>query len=179
MGLFSKKSAPQDPIAFYTSCCKEFHDLAAGVDLARRGLIFIPELIPIGEKTVLAFLQDPFFQMEFQNNPSQYYYAINTLCFMAGIVFADKWHRNYPALQTGFVDEVIRNGPADYANPIIVNVVDICLAEADEFYHSIYEKWLQLHEPYWALKDPREYTFKLMLASYQLGVSMVLEKYGF
>ena len=29
------------------------------------------------------------------------------------------------------------------------------------------------------MADPRDYTFKAMIAAYQLGVSMILEKYGY
>lgn len=36
-----------------------------------------------------------------------------------------------------------------------------------------------MHEPYWKLEDPRKHTMAAMLAAYQLGISMVLEKYGY
>lgn len=47
------------------------------------------------------------------------------------------------------------------------------------FYRVIFERWMAMHEPYWKLSDPRDYTFKAMVAAYQLGVSMILEKYGY
>ena len=50
-------------IQFYNDCVEDYHKTANKSGFANWGLIFIPELIPIGEKTVLAFLQDPFFQM--------------------------------------------------------------------------------------------------------------------
>ena len=46
-------------------------------------------------------------------------------------------------------------------------------------YFSIFDKWMELHEPYWKLADPRQYTFDATLAAYQLGVSVILEKYGY
>ena len=92
MGLFGfgKKKQPQKTTTtpnttgnggaanFYTACVEDFHNEAAKYGAATRGLIFIPELLPVGEKTVLAFLKDPFFQMQFGSNPQMYYYATKT-----------------------------------------------------------------------------------------------------
>ena len=146
---------------------------------ANRGLIFIPELIPIGEKTVLAFLQDTFFQMQFGNNPQVYYYAIMSLSLQAGIVFAEKWHSNFPALKSGFVDQIISEGPADACKPFLIQLGLSTTEKENEFYQTIFKSWLEMHEPYWKLSDPREYTFTATLAAYQLGISMILEKYGY
>lgn len=179
MGFFSKKPKLPTPVEFYTTCCKAFHDLANEQELTPRGVIFVPELVRIGEETVLAFLKDPFFQMEFRSNPQQYYYVINTMCFMAGIVFGDKWHHQVSALKSGFVEEVIQYGPPDYATPLLEEVIGLDPEDTNALYGAIYGRWMELHEPYWKLKDPRDYTFKLMLASYQLGVSIILTEYGF
>lgn len=180
MGLFSRKPKLPNAIEFYNTCCKEFHDLAMSEwELAPRGIIFVPELVRIGEDTVLAFLKDPFFQMEYRSNPQMYYYVINVMCFMAGVVFGDKWHHQVSELKSGFVEEVIKYGPPDYASPILEEVIGLEPDDCNNFYQMLYGCWMNLHEPYWKLKDPREYTFKLLLASYQLGVSIVLTEYGF
>ena len=179
MGFFSQKPKLPTPVEFYTTCCKEFHDLADEYGITPHGVIFVPELVRIGEDTVLEFLKDPFFQMEFSDNPQQYYFVINTMCFMAGVVFADKWHHQVSALKSGFVQEVIKVGPPDYAAPILEEVIGLEPEHCNALYSKIYTRWLQLHDPYWKLRDPRDYTFKLMLASYQLGVSATLSAYGF
>ena len=44
---------------------------------------------------------------------------------------------------------------------------------------EIFRRWVALHEPYWKLRDPRDYTYRAMVAGYQLGVSMMLEKLGY
>ena len=49
----------------------------------------------------------------------------------------------------------------------------------DGLYQAVFAKWLALHEPYWKMSDPREYTYQAMLAAYQLGISVILEKYGY
>ena len=135
--------------------------------------------MPFGSKAVLAYLKASYFQMEFGNNPQQYYYVLNTMSFMSGIVYAAVWHEDYNQLKSGFADQVIADGPPDYATPILEKDVGMSKDQANKFYPLIFESWLAMHEPYWKLSDPRDYTFNALLASYQLGVSMVLEKLGY
>ena len=193
MGLFGfgkkkqEKTAPtQKPMNaggasnFYTACVEDFHNEAAKHGAATRGLIFIPELLPVGEKTVLAFLKDPFFQMQFGSNPQMYYYAIMSLSIDAGIAFATRWHEDYSSLSS-YVERIIAEGPADDANALMSKHLpkEISANQGNPFFQKIFARWLAMHEPYWKLSDPRDYTFKAMLAAYQLGVSMILEKYGY
>lgn len=164
---------------FYNDCVEDYHNTAKQQGLANRGIIFIPELIPIGEKTVLAFLKDPFFQMQFSGNPQIYYYAIMSLSLQAGVVFAVKWHEDFSALKAGYVDQIIEEGPADECKPFLRQLGLTDNDKENDFYRAIYARWLAKHEPFWKLNDPRDYTFKATLAAYQLGISMILEKYGY
>lgn len=183
MGLFNwgkKRVSVKSPREFYSDCVTELHKEATQYGVANQGLIFIPELIPIGEKTVLAFLQDNFYQAEFGKNPQMYYYAIMTLSLQAGIDFATKWHENFSELNF-YANRILQVGPADDANALLKQYFsnEISQNQGNPFYQKIYAKWLELHEPYWKMQDPREYTFRLMIAAYQLGVSMILEKFGY
>ena len=166
-------------VQFYNDCIEAYHNAAAEKGFATRGIIFIPELIPIGEKTILAFLKDPFFQMQFGSNPQMYYYVIMSLSLQAGMVFSVKWHENYAALKNGYVDEIIAEGPADACKPFLRQLGLTDNEKENDFYRVIFDKWLEQHEPYWNMSDPRDYTFKATLAAYQLGISMILEKYGY
>lgn len=191
MGVFDRwKKEPRNkqqtdvliksPQGFYNECVNIFHDEAEKSNFASKGLIFIPELIPMGEKTILAFLQDRFFSVEFGQNPPQYYYVIMSLSLQAGICYADKWHKDFSGLTSGYVDQIIANGPADDADRILKSTIGLVGTQnQNAFYQKIYKKWMACHEPYWSLQDPRQYTFKTMVAAYQLGISMTLEKYGF
>lgn len=171
---------PKSPEKFYTDCVADFHKEAAKHGVANKGLIFIPELLPKGEQTILAFLKDPFFQMQCGGDAQMYYYLIMALSIDAGMCFATRWHRDFSSLDE-YVEEIIELGPADDANIIMTSFLsDVAMGDqGNEFFPFIYDRWLKMHEPYWKLSDPREYTFKAMLAAYQLGVSMILEKYGF
>lgn len=165
---------------FYQECVEAFQDEVEKAGYLKNGVL-IPELLPMGQKITLAFLQDDFFQMQFGGNPAQYYYVINSLCLQAGAVAADMWHENYDKLKNGFVDTIIEEGPASYAKPIFEKEfgLDSDGDAGEKLYSKVFNKWLELHQPYWELNDPRQYTFNAMLASFQTGVSMILSKYGY
>ena len=175
-----KKNEEVSPtVKFYNDCVEDYHNTAEKMGIAKRGIIFIPELIPIGEKTVLAFLKDPFFQNEFSDNVQLYYYAIMSLSIQAGMVFAAKWHENVSALKSGYVDSIIAVGPSDACKHLLKKIGLSNNEKENNFYLAIYKRWIAMHEPYWKLKDPRDYTFNATLAAYQLGISAILEKYGY
>lgn len=193
MGLFDKYKKKQRQAAttssstrtaspemrFYNDCVEDFHKAALRKGFVNRGVIFIPELIPFGEKIVLAFLEDRSFQMQFGDNPQLYYYVIMSLSLQAGIVFAEKWHSDYSALKSGYANQIIEEGPADACKPFLAQLGLTDSEKENDFYYAIFERWLVMNEPYWKLSDPRNYTFNAMVAAYQLGISMILEKLGY
>ena len=185
MGLFGFGKKKEEPALksakdFYAECLTDFHDALAAKGYATKGVIFIPELIPFGNKAILAYLKDPFFQMEAGNNVTQYYYLICALSFMTGVAYADKWHSNFAELNNGFVDQIITAGPPEYAQPVLEKATGLNRDEqAEKLFATVFNRWIKIHEPYWQLRDPREYTFNAMLAAYQAGISTILEKYGY
>lgn len=184
MGTFNfgtnKESETKKSTEFYKACVEDFHNALKAKGYANRGLIFIPELIPLGNKAVLAYLKDPFFQMEAGSNPTQYYFLISSLCFMTGVAYAEKWHTNYNELKTSYADQIIEEGPPDYAQPLLESELGLNKdKQSQELFATVFDRWIEMHNPYWKLEDPREYTFNAMLASYQAGISTILEKYGY
>ena len=164
---------------FYSDCVVDYHTEAAKMGVATKGTIFIPELIPYGERILLTFLRDPVIEMEF-SDPRTYYYAIMSFGIQSGIVFAAKWHEDFSGLDEQF-DMVSALGPSFYANDLLEKHFpsDISRDQGNTFYYMIFERLEEEHKPYWQLRDPRQYTFKALLAAYQLGVSMMLEKLGY
>ncbi len=88
----------QNEQAFYTECIDIFHDEAMVNGVAMKGLIFIPELMPYGEKAVLSFLNDPYYMSMCNGDATTYYFLIMALCIETGIAFAAKWHYNFDGL---------------------------------------------------------------------------------
>ena len=181
--LFGKKKEPFDPgevRRFYTDCIADFHEEAKKYNVATKGVIFIPELDPIGQKVVLEFLKDPFFHREFAKDAEKYYYFIMAMAIDAGIVIASKWEKDFDGLGK-YVNEMLEAGPADDANQLLKEYFpdEVSQNQGNTFFNKIFLRWLKMHEPYWKMRDPRQFTFHAVLAAYQVGVSMMLEKYGY
>ena len=104
---YRDNSGISSPTAFYTECTVAYHDYAQTKGYAGKGLIFIPELIPLGQKAVLAYLQDPFLTFEYSSAPDTYYYVINSFAFQTGIIYGAAWHESYSALKGGFAEKVL------------------------------------------------------------------------
>lgn len=165
--------------AFFNDCVEAYYNEMQSNGYCSKQ-VFVPELLQKGQTIVLEFLKDPFFQAQFGDNPIQYYYIINSLSLQAGCVLADIWHKDNSEVDS-FTDIVIEKGPAQYAKPLFEEHfgLDSDGDAGEKMYSKIFDKWLELHEPYWNLNDPREYTFNATLAAYQIGASMILEKYGY
>ena len=184
MGLFSKKSKNNNagtflpPQQFYTLCMKDYHDFAQKQGYAVRGVIFIPELVQYGQQLVLNLYRNEALQRNF-STPQAYYCMLVETAIRSGIICGLKWHLDFPGLnQSGYMETVLGHCKELSAEAI---KSDLQMSEKKfvEFSKKVYEHWSELHEPYWSLSDPRNYTFFATVAAFQLGVSMILCKYGF
>lgn len=167
------------PTAFFAKCTMAFHEYAQAHGYAHRGVVFIPELIALGQKAVLAYLQDPFLTFEYSSDHDTYYYIINSFAFQTGIAYGAAWHQSYTDLENGLADQMIQDGPWEYVEPLFRDDLAMTKEQFEQFGRGLYEVWKTQHEPYWVLNDPRQYTLNATLASFQLGVSMILEKFGY
>ena len=178
--IFKKKNkGPSSTAQFYADCVKDYHEIAKERGFIKKGIVLIPELIPIGNKTVIAYLQDPFFKTEYKNNKQMYYYAVMVFTLQTGMIFANKWHLNFSGLTPEYVDKVIKDGPADEGIPLLKQIGLTDNAKENIFYRAIFDKFFEKLKPYANNKDLGNYTFQAMLAAYQLGVSIMLSDYGY
>lgn len=190
MGLFkkSKKPAPSPPSAavgnvsptqFYALCVEDYHNRAKQLGYAERNVIFIPELINFGQQAVLWFLRNDELQRQF-SSPNEYYYVAVNTAIRCGIIFGLKWHLDFEGLnRPGYVQSVMESGPSGLSADIIKEDLGMDEKAFGSFCVEIFLRWSAVHEPYWNLQDPRDYTVYATLAAFQLGVSMILCKYGF
>lgn len=163
------------PEEFYKKAVEAFHGVAADLGLVKKGPILVEELSSLGDKTALQFLTDKFVIKQFGKDPRQFYYAVNNTCFMAGVVFGDNWFRQGKKLDRDFADDVIVASPQQYAMPILRQQMGLSDETLKPFLSRLYGKWLELLEEYWNLPDSKSYVIKLMAASYQTGLSLVLD----
>ena len=184
MGLFNskKKASNQSSIkpvpAFYSDCVADFHNEALKYGIAKRGLIFIPELMPIGENIALRFLQNRVLPTKCNGNQGYYYYLIMCTCIDAGICLATRWHEQFSTLNQ-FADEIMLKGPTDGAALRKMHFAGEVMDWQGDFFPRVSIRLMAMLEPYWKLSDSRDYILKAMVAAYQLGVSMILEKFGY
>lgn len=191
MGLFNKRknSIPTDtpstssryetPQTFYTSCLKDYHDTAKKLGYAENDVVFVPELLEYGQKAILWFFRNDELQRQLSEPASYYYCAVNT-AIRCGILFALKWHLDFRGLQAhGYVDSVMETGPSVFTKDIIKRDLGMNDSAFGSFCTAICMRWMEMQKPYWQMQDPRDYTFYATLAAYQLGVSIILCKYGF
>ena len=187
MGLFNKKESNEgaasngfvSPKLFYVDCMKDYHDRAKELGYAEHDVLFIPELIEPGSKAVYWFLSNEELQKQFASPAEYYYVAVNT-AIRCGILFGAMWHTDLPRLQKpGFVEFILENGPSNYTVDLIKKDLGMDDKAFGEFCTQIFLRWCEMHKPYWALAHPHEYTTNATLAAYQLGVSMILCRYGF
>ena len=171
------QDAQNDADGFYKECVSSFHQTASDAGYAKKGPIFIPELMPAGEKIVKALLSNQYLSSQYGSDPSRYYYVIVGLSIQAGMVIADQWHKDPDALKNGFVDYIITQGPAEKAKKLMETIFQADEKRANDFYGSIYSRWLQLHKPYWNRKDTGQYTFYGTVAAYRTGISVILGQY--
>ena len=183
MSIFgNNRKTGKSPEKFFQECLEEFLNETVKAGYGKHH-VSIPELVVVGKDVVLQFLQDSYFQMAFGNNPAQYYYVINSLCLQAGVVLAAKWHENFKGMDDmkNYAKKIIAEGPAETAKPIFRKQFDLDSDgdAGEKLYSKVFDKWLELHEPYWELRDARQYTFNAMLASFQTGVSLLLASLGY
>lgn len=184
MGLFGFGKSKQEtsrmlnPQEFLTSCTKAMHDRVETMGFAKRGVIFIPELMTLGQKETIALLQNDYIASQYSANPTQFYFAVMGLVMMNGMVFAAKWHENFSGLND-YADEIRYDGPSDDAYELSKKLLNLDFDGTNKLLSAVFNERTKQHEPYWKLSDPRNYTFAAMMSAYQVGISVILERLGY
>ena len=177
--LVVKPSNAEDISSFYNDCVAALLEEAKKHDLCEDGIICIPELLSLGREAILAFLNEKKYIDQYGNNPRIYYYVLMNVTINAGIVLAYKWHTDAESLSNYF-DNIVKDGPEKEASAIRTEKFSKKLAykQGHPFFLDIYSRWTAMTTPYWELPDPQPYIFDALVAAYQLGVSMVLNRFA-
>lgn len=171
MGLFSKKPTPEE---FYAVCVKSIHDLGMKHGFVKGGVKLIPELLLYSGKLLNSDLNCPEVTSQYPDTVDLLQ-ALSNRCLMYGIILADTWHREFSNLAS--MAEIIESdGPNGYIQPLVEDELG--------FTPQLFAQWMEAVFVT-AMKDfgsvnssETQYMLKIPMASYQLGVSMMLSHYG-
>ena len=166
----------EDPKKFAQACLQEYLRIVNEYSYATKGPVVVPELLQYGMSYEMRILNDHHYISEYGNNPVQYYYVIFQLSLVCGFIAGKTWHLNFGDFNSVMEEAYYNN--SKYMKDIYLDL-DLDKETFSEILDKLYNKLLELHKPYWDLNDPREYTFNALFAAYQLGVSMILNKFGF
>lgn len=169
-----------DPMDFFDKCLEDFHDVPMLYNLDKNGIIVFPDLIAAGKEVVLSLLKNPNINAKLKDRPEDFYYLIMRLSFKSGIALAAKWHEQ-PAKFDAYIDKILEYGPVKDADALIERFFSDSsfFVLENEFFDSLFDSMIKAIEPYLVLPDSRDYIFNALLATYQVGVSMVLDKFDY
>lgn len=171
MGLFGKKTTPQD---FYGKCLKSLHDLAAKHGFVKGGVKFIPELMPYCDRLVNSDMNCPEIVMQYPDN-EKLLQALCYRCLMYGIILADTWHRDFANL-AAMAETIEEEGPNGYIQDLVEDELGFTPKLFSQWMEAVY---ITAMTDLGSIRESGEqYTLKILPASYQLGISMMLSHYG-
>ena len=185
MGWFNKqKKTPPTLEEDYQTFVTEYHKMAKEQGYANSGIVSVPALMPCGERVIASFLNDEELKSMYSSNSSaSYFYAILWMSILSGMAFADKWY-NDGEIGDEFVEEMIEHTPVRKMSETLFPKIGIRdMNKQKDFCVHILGVWTGLSakrkNEFVANNQSREYWLQEMLAAYQLGVSMMLDTYGY
>ncbi len=165
---------------FYNDCVTAFHKVGQEHGYLPNGLIFIPELLEMGQQYTLDRLRDQSIIRQFGHDPVNYHYTLAMIIMHAGIRFADQWHEDYSVMKDlDYVQDAGHPSFIDEAAQVVYENITDDRTEWGEFRDEVFNVWCKLMEPKWKKPDCREEVYEAMTAMFQLGVSIILNQYGY
>lgn len=169
------------PMRHYFNCVEAFHQVAQEEGYVTKAPIHVPELLLWGEQVIISRLRSKTYTSLMRTNKRYHWLVINTEALQLGILFGYAWHKNFDDLQNSLLRKVMKTGPAPYLEPIFTGPLPIPPDSFKTLSFIIFHEWEQQKaslRKFRKTENPSPYTLKAILASFQLGVSMILEKLG-
>lgn len=168
------------PDEFYGECLNGFIAVAQGFGYANSGPMGNEVLSRRAEQSVRELLKYKPMIKAFGEEPMMYYYHVNGLAFAMGIVLAMLQANAPQKFQERNLVEAIVNDPETSAHDLAFHTMQQ-FGMIPEIYNQlvqeIFKKFQELHEPYWKVKDPRDYTLSAFYAAFMTGCSISIERY--
>ncbi len=155
---------------FFNSVSIEF------AHITKCDIMYINELLEHGKQFVLGWLKDEALRDHFKNDAMMYYYNISCIAFAGGILYADAWEKDITQIKLGTVDTLLAS-----QTDIMSVAYDVLGIQNNDknmrlMLDTMFEKFLNLLEPYWDKEDPRPFLFQGVLAFLEAGISYRLKK---
>ena len=165
---------------FYTDCLTGFVGTAQRFGYANSGPRGNDVLVKRAEQSVRELLKYKELIKLFGKDPMTYYYYINGLAFAMGIVLAMlQLNAKEKFAERNLIPSIV-NDPETSAHDLAFHTMQQ-FGMSPEIYNQLvqelYKKFVELHEPYWAAKEPRHYTLAAFYASFMTGCSISIERF--
>lgn len=170
------------PNEFVAACTEAFVGVAQAYGLAEAGAIYQPQLCRKGEKAVVELLKLRGFIKAYGDDPMMYYYHILSLSLSMGVVLGMLFHNAKDKFREKDTIPMICNDPETSPHSLAFHTLSQFGVSADcynRLVQSVYEKFIDLHKPYWKVVEPRDYTISAFIAGFLAGSSIVLAKCGY
>ena len=134
----------------------------------------------LGKKAALSYLQDKDLISKFSDNQIQHIYVAGTLALQTGIVYATFWHLDsYKELQSGLAEKIIEARNHSYVEDLLEEKLEMAPKQFAAFCQELFMIWYKLYEAHSRRGGGTAHIYSGVEAAYQLGVSMILEKFGY
>ncbi len=165
----------REPEDFFVALLRDFHEKARAEGWAPGGMIYVRELLPVGQRALLRLLHNQRLRQKFPD-ATVYYEQIAVAIFGCGVWLADHWQKNGAAPTEE--DLSLFDGEGDWSKTA---AKILSLTDSDElmvFLRRLSAAWLEEMTPYWRLPNGRDYVFQGLLVFCLLGISQRLTKMG-
>ena len=165
---------------FYDDCLNGFVAVAQRFGYANSGPKGNEVLQRRAEQSVRELLKYKPMIQAFGNDPMTYYYQVNGLSFAMGIVLAMLQLNAPQKFQERGLIQMIVNDPETSAHDLAFHTMQQfgMIAEIyNQLVQEIFKKFQELHEPYWQVKEPRDYTLAAFYAAFMTGCSISIERF--
>jgi len=165
---------------FYGDCLEGFVGVAQRFGYANGGARGNEVLMKRAEQSVRELLKLRPLIQAFGNDPTMYYYQVNSYAFAIGVTLA-MLQLNAPKKFTerDLIPMIVNDSetsPHELAFTTLQQFgMDIGIY--NQLVQEIYAKFQELHQPYWSAKEPRDYTLAAFYASFMTGCSISIEKF--
>lgn len=165
---------------FYGNCLEGFIGVAQRFGYANGGARGNEVLMKRAEQSVRELLKLRPLIQAFGNDPTMYYYQVNSYAFAMGVTLA-MLQVNAPKKFTerGLV-AMIANDPETSPHELAFTTLQqfgMDIGIYNQLVQEIYAKFQELHQSYWSAKEPRDYTLAAFYASFMTGCSISIEKF--